>query len=198
MIPPIDQFSANIAQVKQLVSMASILDVQTTAVIDVRDIYRAAFVLGVSALDHYVHEKTLAGMIEISQGARPSTPQFGRFRIGLDALGPQLDNPPGAWLEQEVRRVHSGLTFQRADAIADALRLVHQEPLWPELAPRLGLNAKDARDTLDLIVERRNKIAHEADCEPNGLGLKWPISKTMVNGTIAFLEAVAEGIDALV
>ena len=198
MLPPLEQFAANIAQVKQLVSMAAILDVQTTAAIDVRDIYRAAFVLGVSALDHYVHEKTLAGMIEISTGARPSTPHFGRFRIGLDALGPQLDNPPDAWLEQEVRRVHSALTFQRADAIADALRIVHQEPLWPALAPRLSLNAKDAKDTLDLIVERRNKIAHEADCEPNGLGVKWPISKTMVNETIAFLEAIAEGIDALV
>jgi hypothetical protein len=198
MLPPLDQFNANIVQVKQLVSMAAILDAQTTAAIDVGDIYRAAFVLGVSALDHYVHEKTLAGMIEASQGQRPHTPHFGKFRVSLDALGPGLNNSPAVWLEQEVRRIHSLLTFQRADAIADALRLVHPDPLWPALALTLSRATKDAKDTLDLIVERRNKIAHEADCEPNGLGIKWPISKAMLDDTIAFLEAIANGIDVLV
>ena len=198
MLPPLDQFQANIRQVQSLVSLAAVLDSQTTAVVDVGDIYRASIVLTISALDHYVHEKTLASMLEISEGLRPPTDAFGRFQVGLAILGPTLTAPPSGWLESEIRRAHGVLTFQRAEAIADAMRLIHPEPLWIALAPRFGFSAKDAKDTLNLLVDRRNKIAHEADCEPNGLGIKWPITSDMVNETIVYVIKVVGAIEATV
>src|SRR5664280_2745859 len=198
MLPPLDQFRANIGQVRAVVAIAESLDSQTTAAIDVNDNYRAALVLSVSALDHYVHEKTLAGMIEVAQGGRPMTDSFRRFRIGLSALGPELHAPPTVWLEQEVRRAHSLLTFQRADAIGDAMRLIHATPLWPDVAAVLQRDVKDVKDSLDLIVDRRNKIAHEADCEPTGLSIKWPISSSLVAYAIDYLVSLVTAIDAVV
>ena len=180
MLPSIDQFTANIGQVKALVALASALDSKTTSAVGVDDVYRSAFVLGVSALDHYVHEKTVEGMLEISSGRRSPTDTFGRFRVPLSALGPGLATSASMWIEQEIRSAHSILTFQRAEAIADAVRLFHPDPLWPAVAVVMGKDAKIVKGTLDLIVDRRNKVAHEADCEPTGLGIKWPISEAMV------------------
>lgn len=198
MLPPIDQFAANIAQVKSLVAIASALDSKTTAAVGVDDVYRSAFVLSVSALDHYVHEKTVAGMLEIADGKRSATDAFGRFRIPLAALGPGLTNSADIWIEQEIRSAHALVTFQRSEAIADAVRLFHPTPLWPAVSAAMGMSAKAVKDTLDLIVNRRNKIAHEADCEPTGLGIKWPISETMVRESIDFLAAVTEAIESVV
>jgi hypothetical protein len=45
----------------------------TTVAIDVSDMLRAQIVLGVSALDHLVHEMARLGMIESAKGARQKT-----------------------------------------------------------------------------------------------------------------------------
>lgn len=198
MLPAFSQFEANIQQVQALASLATIVDAQTTAAVNVGDVYRASIVLAVSALDHYVHEKTVEGMLEAAAGHRSMTDAFTRFQIGLGALGPALVAPAASWLESEVRRAHSFQTFQRADALADAIRLVHPDPLWPAVASTIGRSVSDAKGTLDLIVDRRNKIAHEADCEPNGLGIKWPINAMMVEEAIAFLISVVAAIEAIV
>lgn len=198
MLTPADQYTANIEQVRSLISVARAIDSQTTSAISVDDVYRASLVLGVSALDHYFHEKTLVEMLAIVAGRRTATPAFARFRVSIGSMGVKFDEPVVSWIEQEVRLAHSSLTFQRADAISDAVRLFHPEPLWPKIATRLRRDTKDVKDTLDLIVDRRNRIAHEADCEPSGLELKWPISSSMVSGSIDFLDGLVECTEAIV
>ncbi|MBF0235444.1 MAG: hypothetical protein HQK65_20770 [Desulfamplus sp.] len=48
---------------------------------------------------------------------------------------------------------------------------------------------------MDLIVDRRNKIAHESDIDPAlGIGEKYPIDPDMVNISIDFLEEVVNTI----
>ncbi|WP_293063557.1 MULTISPECIES: HEPN domain-containing protein [unclassified Moorena] len=52
---------------------------------------------------------------------------------------------------------------------------------------------------MSIIVDRRNKIAHEADINPTlGLGDRWPINEKLVNDAVDFIEEVVESIHAVI
>ena len=70
----IEQFRVNVERVRNLGAVERALSVQTTNALDLSDILRTEIVLVVSALDHYVHEITRLGMLDIYRGNRkPST-----------------------------------------------------------------------------------------------------------------------------
>ncbi len=159
----------------------------------------AQIVLCVSALDFYVHELTRLGMIEIIEGKRPMTPAFLRFKASLD--GVMTGMQPGAtssWLDTEVRAQHSLLSFQQADKVADAIRLISAVELWNEVGIRLATPAKDIKNNLQLVVQRRNKIAHEADIDPSYPGVRWPITSADVTFATDFVERICETIHQIV
>jgi hypothetical protein len=44
------------------------------------------------------------------------------------------------------------------------------------------------------VIERRNKIAHEADLDPSYPGQKWPIDRAQVDYACDLLEKLARAI----
>jgi len=189
----IDQFRQNIARVRNLGAIHKALNAQTTGAIDLSDILRAALVMAVSALDHYVHEIARIGMLEVYHGNRPETLAFLRFDISLESarLGIAASTSDD-WLDNEIRTRHSWRSFQRADKIADAIRLVSDVKLWEEVANHLGKTSQDVKKQLKLIVDRRDKIAHEADMDPSFPGSRWSIDETLVDDAVNFIEQIAE------
>ncbi|MBD0303213.1 MAG: hypothetical protein ICV85_13895, partial [Tolypothrix sp. T3-bin4] len=77
-------------------------------------------------------------------------------------------------------------------------RLISNKKLWEEVSINMGRLAKDTEDIknqLSLIVDRRNKIAHEADIDPSyPIGDRWPIDELLVNEAVDFIEQVVESI----
>lgn len=216
----LDTFRLNMSRVRDLGAMYSTLKAQTTQVIDFSDILRAELVLAVSAFDHYIHEIVRIGMIESYRGNRPYTPAFMRFSVTLEKVLLGIANPQKVdWLESEIRSSHSWQSFQQADKVADAVRLVSSVKLWEEVAQHLGAQARDVKLQMNLIVDRRNKIAHEADTysryrdgrwpideetvddadmysiSPGG---RWPIDEETVDDSVDFLEQVAEAIFTII
>jgi RiboL-PSP-HEPN len=105
----------------------------------------------------------------------------------------QLNN--ASWLEDEVRERLSYQSYQQSDKIADAIRLISDKKLWDEVATKIGKPAKDVKQQLSVIVDRRNKIAHEADIDPTfGIGSRWYIDEILVNDAVNFIEQVVESI----
>ena len=152
----------------------------------------------VSAFDHFVHEITRKGMLEIAAGKRPPTDTYLRFQVTLRGLTLAQLSPGWIWLDEEIRGRHGWLSFQDPDRLADALRNVTTKKIWQEIATRLNISDQDAKARLKLIVDRRNKIAHEADMDPTAPGMRWPITVTIVEDAIGFLSNVAKAIvDAL-
>lgn len=197
----IQHFRANIARVHALGGLRQALSRLTTSAIDTSDIMRAQIVLTVSALDHYIHEITRLGMLEVFSGSRPATPAFRRFQIFMDAAMAGIAGAGGHyWFEAEIRERHSFLAFQQPDKVADAIRLISPRELWPEVAASMsmGVTAQDLKDRLRLIIDRRNKIAHEADLDPSYPGTRWPIAATDVENTIIFVTDICEAIHAVV
>lgn len=105
----------------------------------------------------------------------------------------QLNN--ASWLEDEIRDRLSYQSFQQPDKIADAIRFISDKKLWDEVATVLGKPVRTVKQQLGAIVDRRNKIAHEADIDPTfGIGSRWYIDEVLVNDAIDFIESVVESI----
>lgn len=100
-----------------------------------------------------------------------------------------------SWLEDEIREGHSYKSFQHPDAIADAIRFVSAKKLWEEVGKNWDRPPQEVKQQLRSIVDRRNKIAHEADIDPTlSLGDRWPINEMLVTEVVDFLEQLGESI----
>lgn len=103
------------------------------------------------------------------------------------------------WLDNEIRKLHSYKSFQTPENIAEAIRLISDKSLWKEVGNFLGkptdLEVKAIKQELNAIVDRRNKIAHEADIDPTfNVDDRWPINEHLVNNAVTFIERVVEAI----
>jgi hypothetical protein len=100
-----------------------------------------------------------------------------------------------SWLEDEIRERLSYQSFQQPEKIADAIRQISDKKLWDEVAIKMNKPTKDIKQQLTLIVDRRNKIAHEADIDPTlNIGNRWYIDESMVGDAVNFIEQVVESI----
>ena len=201
MLSPLEQFRENAARVVALGGLHDALEQTTTAAVDLTDLLRAQIAMIVSALDHYVHEITRVGMLEVYDGTRPKTNAFLRFQVTMDAAMKGIANSSqNAWLDIEIREKHGYKAFQHPDAIADAVRLFSSCELWPAVAGQLNFTVQDTKARLFVIINRRNQIVHEADLNPNypGTGNRWPISATDVKNAMDFIRDVCEAIDIVI
>ncbi|MGD1703725.1 hypothetical protein [Dapis sp. BLCC M229] len=131
---------------------------------------------------------------------RPEPPAFSRFQISLGTAKYGLKNPPdfASYLEYEIRQRHSYKSFQQPDTIADAIRLISDKKLWLEVASIMGRTDKDIKQELKIIIDHRNKIAHEADIDPTlSLGNRWAINEIMVGGAVDLIEQVVDSIHSI-
>jgi len=191
----LNAFEASMLRVRALHALHGSFSKQVTAAIDLSDLLRAEIVLGVSALDHYVHELARLGMLECWAGTRKGTEAFNRFPLPISIAG-ALSNPSTTQqsIEAEIRSKHSFVSFQHPDRIAEAIRLFSDVKLWEQVAMHLGTTTKEIKTSLLLIVDRRNKIAHEADIDPSFPGQRWPIDSVLVEDTLDKLDAIARAI----
>lgn len=195
MHPAHDRFAANIGRARDLRALFVNLKANTASALDLTDILRASIVSAVSAFDTFIHELARIGMVEIFRNVRPDTDAFRRFPISMENVLLVIATPGETkWLEDEIRRQHGWLSFQHPDKVADAIRLFCGKELWNEVGNRLGIDRKSAKNRLALIVDRRNKIAHEADMDPTSPGSRWPIDEQLVQDAIDTLEQIGHAV----
>jgi hypothetical protein len=190
----IDQFRLSISYVRNL-SLVYQAASNASPGLDTSDVLRAQVVLAVSALDNYVHEVSRLGAMEVFAAKRSQTRAFRNTHVTLEGVLIGLRSPGSLnWFEDEIRREHGWQSFQTPDKIADAIRIFSNVPLWERVAKHLGLSAGTLKNQLRLTIDRRNKIAHEADMDPSYPGVRWPIDVNLATTTISFIESVGEAI----
>jgi hypothetical protein len=191
----IDRFRINIGYVRNLSAIHKALNAQTTSALDLSDILRLGLVMSVSALDKYIHDLVRIGMLEEYQAIRPATKNFLQFSISMKSAQAGISTPENIdWLDDEIWNRHSWQSFQRPDKITEAIHLISNVKLWDEIGKIMGKNASDVKTQLNLIIDRRNCIAHEADIDPSYPDSRWPIDESIVDESIDFIENVAESI----
>lgn len=194
---PIEIFALSLDRVRSIQVIYDAFQKSVTSIIDCSDLLRSGIVLIVSALDQYVHEATLCGMLEIWQGHRPPTDTFLRYHLPFSVAKDAFSNPASGAFEAAIRERHGYLSFQQPDKVADALRLVTATEVWPAIAAALHQDIKAVKSQLSLLVDRRNKIAHEADMDPTYPGQRWPVTSTDLTDAIMFVENLVLEIDKL-
>jgi hypothetical protein len=184
------------------------LEGRLTAAMRADELLRAEWVARISALDLYVHELVAQGMLESFTGSRPQTQAYLRFQVSTETLlrvraasGPVEQF---AAMELEVRTRLGRETFQDPERIADGVRLISAVELWNEVALALGANAatkvaqaKAIKRGLSLLVDRRNKIAHEGDLQPGVTRTPWPIARADLRQVETTLRSIVEAIDRI-
>ena len=182
------------------------LAANTTAALQPDEILRAEWAARVSALDLYVHEVIAHKSIEILSKIRPINTRFSQLQIDASSLLLLQSSP--AYLSQMDLQIRGKLerrTFQHPDEIAEGIRFISDVELWNEVAMIDGataasknIRAKSIKYQLAAIVQRRNKIVHEADLQPTMPRTLWPISTADLKTVRDFVEKTVRAIDAVV
>ena len=132
-----------------------------------------------------------------------------RFQVSTETLAriraAATPSDASAAFDLEVREKLGYMTFQDPDKIAEGVRLITSIELWHEVALKLGATpamkvakAQNLKKELSLVVQRRNKIAHEGDLQPVPPREPWLISQSDLALVADLIQMIARGIDAVV
>ena len=194
------EFQDNISQIRQIGDVYTYLnETMKLHTIDVDDILRSQIVNLISALDRYLHEKVRMGLCDIFLGNRPATVKSKTFSLTSGTVMRIWGDPTLTSIEKEmlindaISQKLKTLSFQQTVKIKDALSFLWEEPQkMTLLAKEMGVpgvtdNEKQRylSQKLDLLVERRNQIAHESDMY---IGGKRTITKDDVKEAVDFIE----------
>lgn len=191
------QFDLDITRARDLVGLGQSFSNITHGVVDAADIYRAALVQAVAALDHYCHGVILDKGVDVLLG-RSLGGASTRVGISFGAVQDILGAANPADREQTARRhIAQRLsleTFQRGDAIAQGFAMVGIPKLWTTAFPS---PAAAPITQLNLIVERRNKIVHQGDNDPLVPGSPTALSDVDALDAVNAINSMVYAIDVI-
>lgn len=161
------------------------------------EILRAQWVMIVSAFDTFIHDCVRIGIIKTykSRGVMSTSLQaypipFSDL-VGLEAELTALAKE--SYLDCVVRKINSKDSYQSPKNVEYALNLIGKSGIWNQLSTSMHMPAADIRNQLSIIVQRRNKIAHESDLNVLGSALN-SISENDVKVVIDFITKLVVGI----
>ena len=203
-----NEFQRSISQIRQISNVYTYLKKEVRLrTVDFDDILRSQIVNVVSALDRYLHEKVRKGICDIFLGNRVATAKFRSFPLSSEDVLKIWGDDSLTKVQREIlinTVVTNGLktlSFQQSTKIKDALSYLWDEPhKMMIIAKEMGLPGDKDNDKhkyliqkLDLLVERRNQIAHESDIYA---GEKRGINQKDVVDSINFIESFVNSINA--
>jgi hypothetical protein len=191
------QFATNIEEVRKTHLITTGINISNSPIVDTANLFRSCVLLSVSALDHLIHELTIAGMKEIFNGSRTPTSKYNKHSVSLGFVSAINSTPSMIVFESEIRKTLSWQTFQRPEKIKDAISLFSAIQLWQQISLYLNDSESNIKNQLNLIVDRRNMIAHEADIEPV-FKTKRQISDSDVQRTIDYIDKLGNAIYSVV
>lgn len=189
------------ASVRELATLHEYLCANLKSPMTFDDLLRFQIVYSVSALDKLIHDIVRIGMIQIFTGKRSATSKYltEKFSMSTYATLSSATIPPKEYyFEQEIISKLGIVTYQSPENIADGLSYIWDEKhKWQKIAAAMTMKEDQARTQLKLIVDRRNKIAHEADVDIRSGG-KFSISKSDCESSVLFIERCGEEIVRIV
>jgi len=201
MYSSLSSFRDNVASIRDLATLHDYLCINLKSPMTFDDLLRFQIVYSVSAFDKLIHDIVRIGMIQIFTGKRPATSKYLSERISMSAystLNSATIPPKEYYFEQEIISKLRIVAYQSPENIADGLSYIWDEKhKWQKIAAAIAMKEDQARTQLKLIVDRRNKIAHEADVDITSGG-KFSISKSDCESSVLFIEKSGEEIVKLV
>jgi hypothetical protein len=205
---PLSYFQAVWSRCAELEALHTFLAKNTTSAISTDELLRAEWVARVSALDLYLHELIAQNMLAIFERRRATTKSYEQFQLPNKLVQiiqcAETALVASSAFDLEIRNRLSYQTYQDPEKIAEGIRLISHIELWNEIAIHFGatesnkiVEAKKIKSDLSLIVQRRNKIAHEGDLQPSFPRSPWTISRNDLADVRAFIEKIVLALDKL-
>ena len=159
----------------------------------------------ISAFDRFMHDFVTDRFMFLLVSNAPVPDRARNIKIGFNVLCSLNDNASvNAYneVERALREHLSWQSFQHPDKVSSVLSALFNGEIWSKLSSRMVMSERDAKNTLELIVDRRDKIAHEADIRnesiASGSGIeKYPIDVATVSDALSFIENLVDSINAL-
>lgn len=171
------------------------------------DLRRLALVMGVVALDAYMHWAVLRRLSEVRrQGELPKA--LRQLLVPFDELASLAEatvtarrqdvrSRPWVQVKNAAQKCLLRKTLQSAQEVGDAMAMVGIKDGWKNVADAMSLKAEDVKGRLDRIVARRNQIVHEGDlarqARPRRVKLN-PINRVEVRGDLDFLASLVDAL----
>jgi hypothetical protein len=187
-------FDRALLRAKTTLALYDFVKKESPAALDSSDLLRASVVFAVSAFDYFIH-------------------QLIRFEIEDRVLRKRSMNGVSVPIEftllDEANLIKStGLHIKSANGyksfvsvpkLAEGLKNILDEP-WSYISEAFGSEGKDIKARLTLIVDLRNRIAHEGDLDPEMIVPEsYQIERDDIFDSIQFIEklgiAIAEAIE---
>ncbi len=196
MIRAHNKFNENLQRVRDIGAIYTTLEGMVRSTVDISDILRSQLVLSVSAFDAFIHDVVRIGVCEIISGQRSLPLGLDKLLVSIGTCIKLLnDEDYLIHIEEEILKRHSFQTFQHPDNVSSVLKIIYDPPIWEKVSQKAGFSdAASVKRKLSLIVERRNKIAHEADCIPSAPGSRWPIETSSINESVEFIQSIGDAI----
>ena len=106
-------------------------------------------------------------------------------------------------LTEEIRRLHSLNSYQSPKSVEYAIGILNIKKIWSKLAekfqsiPKYSVyNGENIKRELSLIIDRRNKIAHESDYNPINYE-KYAIERSDVDTVLDFTITLVNSINEI-
>ncbi|MBG6104912.1 restriction system protein [Micromonospora vinacea] len=202
---PFTNLRRNLNYARSLATAGQHLDQLKVGSFEVSDVFRAAWVQSVAALDHWVRQEIRSRMLRlVAQPTAQKPKAFTAFQISLGLVEQvQLGTKTLVEALDQQLRDQGHLVYQNPDKIREGFGLVHDvKGFWDRVARVLTeqsgdgvvFTGKDIQEQLRQAVQRRHKIAHEYDEDPNDVSRKRPIDGPSTTQTIDYIEQVAAAI----
>lgn len=184
------QFDTNIESIKDKFTIADLLK-ETGNEEQVKDIYRSQVVFLESALDYYIHSLSIYAMIQMYNGNWEKTSGYKQLKIPVDTVIYAIEHPEKTeWMKEAVVAHHRTKTYMNPSEIKGQFTLVGDGTLFREIAKKMyydresNVKPEDVlKQNLNVIFERRNQIAHQAD-RKHETGDIYDICEDVVRGYI--------------
>lgn len=200
-------FDDNISDARALFSYYEYLGNEVKVPQDkIADFLRFQLVYAVSALDRFLHEIIRIGCIETLSGLRLVTSKFSTLSINLanemklftrvDILSDVsfLRSEFVKIASSEISRLFAYMSFQDPEKVKDGLSYIwNEKQKFEKLATIMSMDRCYVEQTLKVIVNRRNQIAHEADVDPLLLQ-KRIITVSETNAVLSFISSFAHAV----
>lgn len=205
-LTPFANLKRNLEYARSLAQAGDHLDQLDTRSFKVADMFRAAWVQGVAALDYWVRQEVRSQMLWlVNRPEEPRPKNFYAFSIPLGEVEKILRAESSLWavIDDQLTQTRGHMTYQHPNKIYEAFSLVNDvKGMWDRVAEILSERPEDTPATtgtevqqrLASIVRRRNKIAHESDDDPDNSPSKRSIDAGIVTGTIDWIEQLAAAI----
>jgi len=174
------------------------------------DLRRLALVMGLVAVDAYMHWAVLRGLSEVRrQGELPKA--LRQLQVPFDELVSLaeatvrarrrgIDSRPWVQLKNAAQKRLLRMTFQSSQEVGDAMAMVGVKDGWKTVASTMNLKPEEVKSRLDKVVGRRNQIVHEGDLarqsRPRRVKLN-PIGRKEVGADLDFLTTLVKALDGV-